>query len=43
MEKRKRKDYVAPVTESVELKAERILCMSGGEYDPFLDGGELFI
>ena len=41
MEKRKRKDYVAPVTESVECKTERILCESG-VFEDYILGGDPF-
>ena len=42
MEKKKKKEYVAPVTDPVELQTERILCVSGGDYPQWGNGGNLF-
>ena len=42
MEKKKRRKYEAPMTKSMEFKSEKILCLSGGDYDAFHNGGSLF-
>ena len=43
MKKRKKKEYASPTTDVVELKTEGyLLQISGGDYDPFIDGGILF-
>ena len=41
MEKKKKKEYAAPVTESVELKTESILCGSP-QFPDYFDGGDPF-
>ena len=34
MEKKQKKEYLAPMTDSVEFKSEKILCASGDGVNP---------